>query len=242
MPRASDSAVAAAGAIVALLLAGPARATPPEPPVPAPPVVPAPPTTAGPPAPAAQPAVAPPAAPSARVRIVTTTPGVVLELREGSLPTDPPPLPRGIYSDDEPHWKAVCTAPCERALQLGGQYRIAGEGVTPSGPFAIHGPSTDLHVDAGSHAMRRGGVYMAVIGFLGAAVGGIFLAVQAVRPSGDGLGPGGYAAIGGLVGGGVIGLTGVGLIAGGGTSVRDEARRELARIAPTTALHATFRF
>ena len=177
------------------------------------------------------------------MRIVTKDQGVVLERRLGSLPTDPPPLPKGPYSDGEPQWQAVCPAPCDRPVQLGGEYRIAGEGVTTSSPFALHGPSTELRVDAGSHGVRWAGVYLAVIGFLGAAVGGIFLAVEAVRPSG-GLDTGGYAAIGGVVGGGVLGLVGVGMIVGGGTSVRDEARRDLAlteRPLPPT-LHATFRF
>jgi hypothetical protein len=185
------------------------------------------------------------------VRIITKTPGVVLELREGSLPTDPSPLPKGPYaSNDDPVWRSVCPAPCDTAVQLGGEYRIAGEGVTRSSPFALRGPSTELHVDAGSYSVRRAGGYLAVIGFVGALAGGIFLAVEAVRPSDTthGLGTDGYAALGGAIAGGVVGLVGVGMIVGAGTSVRDETRRDLALGEPghppfvPRALHATFRF
>jgi hypothetical protein len=201
-----------------------------------------------PPAPAAPLAAAPANAPAAaaywtRVHIVTQKPAVVLERREGSLPTDPPPLPKGIYSDSEPVWQVVCKSPCDTSVQLGGEYRIGGEGVTASSPFALHGPSTELRVDAGAHEIRRAGIYLAIIGFLAAAAGGVFLAVQAIRPpEGGGLGTGGYVAIGAAAAGGALGLTGVGLIVGGGTSVRDEARRDLARFAPPPTLHATFRF
>jgi hypothetical protein len=188
------------------------------------------------------PAPAAAAAAWTRVHIVTQAPKVVLERRVGSLPSDPPPAPRGLYSDGEPVWQTACAVPCDAPIQLGGEYRIGGEGVTTSSPFALHGPTTELRVDAGAYAVRRAGTYLAVIGFVGAAVGGIFLAVQAVRASADGLGTGGYAAIGGLAAGSAVGLVGVGMVGGSGTSVRDETRRDLARITPASGLNATFRF
>jgi hypothetical protein len=190
-------------------------------------------------------AAAPSAAPAwTRVHIVTLAPTVVLERRLGSLPGDPGQLPRGPYSNGEPQWQPACTAPCDAAVPLGGDYRITGEGVTTSSSFALHGPTTQLRVDAGSHGLRRAGTYLAVIGFLGAIAGGIFLGVSAIHPAGQtssGLGTGGYACIAALAGGGGIGLVGIGMIVGGGTSVQDENRHDLAHLAPPSALHATFR-
>jgi hypothetical protein len=185
-----------------------------------------------------------PAAPGVtwtRVHIVAKVPKVVLERRLGSLPTDPPML-KSVYADPEADWRTVCAAPCDSPMQLGGEYRIAGEGITTSSSFALRGPATELDVDAGTRSVRRAGVYLTVLGFLGAAVGGIFLAVQAVKPSPNGLGASGYASITGLAVGGVVGFVGIGMTVGSGTSVRDETRRELARVAPPSTLHATFRF
>lgn len=177
-----------------------------------------------------------------RVHIVTQSPRVTLERRVGSLPGDPPPPPRGPYADGEPQWERVCATPCDAAVALGGDYRVSGNDVTTSSAFALHGPATELRVDAGTYGVRRAGVYLVVIGAIAAVAGGIFLGVDAIKPSSTGLGVGDYASIGGLAGGGVLALTGVGLVVGGGTSVRDETRRDLARVAPPAGLHATFLF
>ncbi len=197
-------------------------------------------------APGAPPAAAAAATPAwTRVHIGTTAPGVVLERRLGSLPGDPEQLPRGPYANGEPQWQPVCTAPCDAAVPLGGDYRIAGEGVTTSSSFALHGPATQLHVDAGSHTLRRVGTYFAVIGFIGAIAGGIFLGVSAIHPAdptSSGLGTSGYASIAGLAAGAGIGLIGVGMAVGGGTSVRDENRHDLAHLTSPPAPHATFWF
>ena len=185
------------------------------------------------PPPAAPPVVlAPPAAPGpagaawTRVHIVATRPGVVLERRQGSLPTDRPLPPLGVYAG-EPVWEPVCTAPCDLAVQLGGEYRIAGEDVTKSSGFALHGPTTDLLVDAGAYPVRRAGVWLVVVGSIAAAAGAIFLGVNAVPKSGEAsadiLSPGGIASIAALAGGGTLGIVGIGLVIGGGTSVRDES-------------------
>jgi len=184
----------------------------------------------------------PPGAGWTRVHIVTPSPQVTLERRVGSLPGDPPPPPSGPYASSEPDWQRVCATPCDAAVALGGDYRIAGEGITTSSLFALHGPTTELRVDAGNHSVRRAGIYLVVIGAIAAAAGGIFLGVNAIGPSSSALGVGGYASIAGLAGGGALGITGIGLVVGGGTSVRDEARKDLARSAPPPGLHATFRF
>jgi hypothetical protein len=192
--------------------------------------------------------VAPPpsAAPAwSQVHIVSPARPVVLERRLGSLPGDAAPLPAGPYSNGEPQWQPVCTAPCDAAVQIGGEYRIAGEGVTTSSVFALHGPTTQLHVDPGSHALRRAGTYFAILGSIAAIAGGIFLAVASMHPNdptSTGLGTGGYASIAVLAAGGGVGLIGVGMIVGGGTSVRDENRHDLALLPPPSGLHATFRF
>ncbi len=223
--------VAASVALAAALAAAsPALADPPSSAAPAP-------VTASPPAAAA------PGGPGwARVHIVTQSPKVTLERRVGSLPTDPAPPPRPLYADGEPQWERVCATPCDTALALGGDYRVAGDDVTTSSPFALHGPATELRVDAGSYSVRRAGVYLLVIGGVAALAGGIFLGVNALNPSATALNVGGYASIAGVAGGGALGIVGIGLVVGGGTSVRDETRRDLARVAPPPGLHATFQF
>ena len=178
----------------------------------------------------------------ARVHIVTQSPKVTLERRVGSLPGDPPPLPRSPYSDGEPQWERVCATPCDTALALGGDYRINGEDVTTSSPFALHGPATELRVDAGTYGVRRAGIYLLVIGAISAVAGGIFLGVNAIKPSSSALGVGGDASIAALAGGGALAIAGVGLVVGGGTSVSDETRKDLARTAPPLGLNATFQF
>jgi hypothetical protein len=182
-----------------------------------------------------------------RVHIVTPTAGIALERRVGSLPTDPPPPPQSIYAGGaEPVWHAVCVAPCDAAVQLGGEYRIAGEGITASSGFALHGPTTELRVDAGSYSVRRAGVWLTVVGSIAAATGAIFMGVNAIQKSPNTpvnlLNPGGIAAIAAMAGGGTLALIGIGCIVGGGTSVRDEARRDLAQGPKPAGLHATFVF
>ena len=221
-------AVLAAALVVAS--AAPARADPPYAPAPM-----------GTPAAAG----AAPTAPAwTRVHIVTQRPKVALERRAGSLPTDKPALPQSVYSS-APVWDPVCAAPCDIAVQLGGEYRIAGEDVTASSGFSLHGPTTDLLVDAGAYGVRRAGVWLVVVGFLAAAAGGIFLGVNAIPKAGQPtnvLDTSGIAALSVLAGGATVGVVGIGLVVGGGTSVRDETRRDLARLAPPSALHATFLF
>jgi hypothetical protein len=170
---------------------------------------------------------------STQVHIVTEKAGVMLEWR-AALPR----LPGGSRPAGEPQWVPLCLAPCDAALPLGGEYRIAGEGITTSSPFALHGPSIDVRVAAGSYAVRRAGVFLTFLGVLGAVGAGIFLAVDSVHPAekpGGGLGTAGRVSAGVLAGSGVAGILGLGLILGGGTSVRDEVRQSLALAAPQIA-------
>jgi hypothetical protein len=223
LPRSSSSVWRAALGAALVAASTRAYADPPPPP----PAVPAPPAVQG-----------PDGAAWTRVHIVATRPNVVLERRQGSLPTDRPLPPLSVYAG-EPVWDPVCTAPCDLAVQLGGEYRIAGADVTKSSGFPLHGPTTDLLVDAGSYPMRRAGVWLVVVGSIAAAAGAIFLGVDAVPKSGQSstnlLNPGGIAAISALAGGGTLTIVGIGLVIGGGTTVRDESRRDLALLSPMGA-------
>jgi hypothetical protein len=99
----------------------------------------------------------------------------------------------------------------------------------------LHGPSIEVHVAAGSYAVRRAGVFLTALGILGAVASGIFLGVDSVHPAekpGGGLGTAGRVSAGVLIGSGAVGLVGVGLLFGGGTSVRDETRQSLACAGP----------
>src|SRR6185436_6988511 len=104
--------------------------------------------------------------------------GVMLEWRAAI-----PQLPGGSRPAGEPQWVPLCLAPCDAALPLGGEYRIAGEGITTSSPFALHGPNIEVRVAAGSYAVRRAGVFLTFLGVLGAVGSGIFLAVDSVHPA-----------------------------------------------------------
>jgi hypothetical protein len=179
---------------------------------------------------AEQPDAPAPVPASTQVHIVTEKAGVMLEWRAA-----PPLLPGGSRPGGEPQWVPLCLAPCDALLPLGGEYRLSGEAITRSGPFALHGPRIDLHVAAGSYALRRAGVLLTFLGLLGATAAGIFLAVDSVHPAekpGGGLGTAGRVSAGVLAGSGAVGLVGVGLILGSGTSVRDETQKALAYAGP----------
>ena len=214
----------------------------------------------------AQPAPAPaapaPSASAAWVGIATTSSHVALERRIGSLdpvtaplrggtpapgeapPAYRPPASYGPYFESD--WESVCPTPCQKPVALGGEYRIGGEGITPSNSFQIHGPRTVLNVDPGSKSLRGLGTYMTVFGFLLAATGGIFLVMSLASTekkseSGDRLVT--ILSTTDLVAGSVIGLTGIGFMVGSGTTVRDEQGKEIAKVTrrPVT-LNAVGRF
>jgi len=155
-----------------------------------------------------------------------------------------PPASYGPYFESD--WESVCPTPCQKPVALGGEYRIGGEGITPSNSFQIHGPRTVLNVDPGSKSLRGLGTYMTVFGFLLAATGGIFLVMSLASTekeseSGDRLVT--ILSTTDLVAGSVIGLTGIGFMVGSGTTVRDEQGKEIAKVTrrPVT-LNAVGRF
>ncbi len=69
-------------------------------------------------------------------------------------------------------WTTVCSAPCRRALDPRGTFRVAGDGITPSDDFQLaERDAVDLDVHAGSQARRSGG-WIATAGGAALAVGG----------------------------------------------------------------------
>lgn len=182
------------------------------------------------------------------VSIETDDPRVWLQRRIGSLearpegmatgdpkPGEAPPVvdpPKAYGPYWEPDWERICITPCHKPVASGGIYRIGGEGVTPSDGFRVDGPNTKLDVDAGSASTRNVGAYMTVFGFLLAATGGVFLVMSVVsteKESEDEDKAVIIAGTAGLIAGGVIGFTGMGLFIANGTTVRDGSGKELAR-------------
>jgi hypothetical protein len=155
------------------------------------------------------------------VRIVTGDPRVALERL---VPFDPGPAPSPWNLPHEPEWQQVCVTPCVQPIPVNGDYRIGGRGITPSDPFKLHAPRTDLDVNAGSGSAHNAGIYFTVLGLLAATASGIFLGVSASNRD-PGAGPSNHAfAIGSGIGlgvGGLMTIVGAGLWIGTGTSVKD---------------------
>jgi hypothetical protein len=151
-----------------------------------------------------------------------------------------------MYADSEPRWERVCAAPCLSQLPAAGEYRIGGDGVTPSSSFALRSPSLDLRVSPGSASARRAGSYAALFGFLTSAVGGIVLALSAFSKDEGSAAANHVAIIGGSIGliaGGTVGLVGLGVVFGTATSVSDVQGRDLPKyVGPLALIHATGRF
>ena len=150
-------------------------------------------------------------------------------------PGEPPPIydPPAAYG---PYWESdserICITPCHKPVASGGIYRIGGEGVSPSSPFRLDGPNAKLDVSAGSSSARSAGGYMAVFGFLLAATGGVFLTMSLVsieKESEDEDRITTIASTAAMIGGGIIGFTGLGLFFANGTTVRDANGKELGR-------------
>lgn len=181
----------------------------------------------------------PPPGPTTFVRLSSADSRAVLErlvLPANRLhsPWDPP---------EEPTWERVCAAPCGQAVPLQATYRVAGEGITPTSGFALHAPETSLTASTGSAGVRSAGIYCTVLGFLVAAAGGVFFAVALNlqnQDTGSGNKTAKIASGVAMGAGGGVGLLGVGLILGSGSSVRDEHQKSLGFV--PTGLHASFRF
>ena len=193
--------------------------------------------------------------PTAFVGIITTDPDVMLERRIGSLgkqpvgahfgavkPGSPPPAynPPSTYGPYwESDWERVCKTPCQAQVALGGEYRIAGDDVTPSDSFAITAGGMRLDVDPGNESARNAGTYMAVFGYLLAAVGGVFLGTSIGEDFDEDANDAVIVASSIGIGVGLlIGTVGVVLHVVNGTEVRDGGGRVIA--SPTVSASTRF--
>ena len=216
------------------------------PPAPPPPVT-SPPGPPAPPPPRGAPGAAP--RPTSYVWITTTNAKVALERRVGSLeqpqigtgraPLGQAPPAWGASNAYGPYWESdwerVCITPCQTQVATGGVYRVAGEGVTPSEAFPVRPGRMGLDVAPGNESAKRLGSYMAVFGFLLAAAGGVFLGISLASNEKDSADANRVATIistAGLVGGGVLGISGVILTVVNNTDVRDESGKVIASGAP----------
>jgi hypothetical protein len=111
-----------------------------------------------PPKPAPAPVAEAPAAPAdgmIPIHIITERP-VRLEKRAGS------------------GWELVCTSPCDTAVGVSPEYRIAGDGINPSEPFTLEGSHgyAKLKVDPGTPGGQTRGVWT-MIGSGAVLAGGV---------------------------------------------------------------------
>ena len=130
----------------------------------------------------------------------------------------------------ESDWERVCATPCRTQVPAGSDYRIGGQGITPSDSFPIRPGQVQLDVSPGSSSARGLGTYMTVFGFLLAAAGGVFLAISASSSedaSADADKVGVIVSTAGLVGGALIGGVGIVLMVVHTTDVRDERGKQI---------------
>ena len=124
-----------------------------------------------------------------------------------------------LQASNDGEWKTVCISPCDRAIALGGTYRVVGEGMKSSGPFRLHagpGQHLDLEVTPRSGGLFALGIVGTVVGGLALAVGLLVIMVGALENTSFGLtggatnsgGSGTEAAGLGIVGVGVLGVVG----------------------------------
>jgi hypothetical protein len=86
-------------------------------------------------------------------------------------------------------WQTVCTAPCGISVDANGVYRVAGDGLWPSGSFSLGTGRDEVTLDSrsGNFVMRVGGMVLALGGGAAAALGGGSLAAGvALDQSGTG--------------------------------------------------------
>ncbi len=115
-------------------------------------------------------------------------------------------------SDDADHaWVSVCSAPCDRALPAGYAYRVAGDGLRPSGEFRLTGPEGARETMNVGEATSSG----FTLGIVGTALGGVSVGVGllvllvgwAQRISGDDRDGAGTEGAGGAIA--LVGAAGV---------------------------------
>jgi hypothetical protein len=85
------------------------------------------------------------------------------------------------------HWAEECVAPCEVKLDPRYSYRVAGDGLTPSGSFALPRDKDRLHLSAemGSSSARLAGIFLTGIGVGTALLGGTALVLTPIFENQD---------------------------------------------------------
>jgi hypothetical protein len=76
-----------------------------------------------------------------------------------------------LQRDDGDRWRNVCKAPCNQAVSAAPRYRIAGDGLQNSKPFALRGERETLHVDESPEGVFVAGIVATVTGGLSLNVG-----------------------------------------------------------------------
>jgi hypothetical protein len=85
------------------------------------------------------------------------------------------------------HWEQACVAPCALRLDPRYTYRVAGDGLVPSGSFALPRNGDRVRVDAkmGSQTGRLLGIGMTGLGALGVVTGGLAVGAFPILDSQD---------------------------------------------------------
>jgi len=136
--------------------------------------------------------------------------GATIEKRVGTTgPSGLGIVETGVLSVGQ--WQHACVAPCQMRLDPNYSYRVAGDGLVPTGSFTIPRESDHVRVDArmGSSPARVGGMLITGGGVLALAAGAAALIATPILESED-VGSKGFRS--GVLAGG-IGALSVGAIA-----------------------------
>ena len=88
-------------------------------------------------------------------------PRATLSIRRGTGIVDDGPFMRPRFGTI---WEDVCVAPCDRAVDGRGVYRVDGEGLMPSGSFRLPAGNVDLRARTGSKGGWVGGLLLTSLG------------------------------------------------------------------------------
>jgi hypothetical protein len=91
--------------------------------------------------------------------------------------------PAIAFGSDFGPWKRVCTAPCDVRVDANEDYRVAGDGISPSSRFRLT-PGADYHLAANTGSARARLLSQILFGSA-LACGGLALTTYAVSHAGD---------------------------------------------------------